>query len=219
MASAEQGLPDTLARPAREHSARRGLLDMRLPVVVVTVVVLAQIAVPLVRPGWQIFSDPLGLYTLRFPPEWTAQNYTTYATFGDRDGSATDPWESVTFRDPSLGTGSVSVSIAAGPIENTAFEHQWYCQAWPGRDTTGLFHSFPAGYMIPAGWLFETGNAHFQIDVTIPGVIGPIDGDAISVTPKPTATPLSPIQVATDLTDVSGILDTFHPSDLEYLAC
>ncbi|PWT76172.1 MAG: hypothetical protein C5B60_04415 [Chloroflexi bacterium] len=72
-------------------------------------------------------------------------------------------------------------------------------------DVSDTFHGFPAQYMgNQASWIFDTGNAHFQVDVTIPGVEGPLDPGVPII--LPTATPLPATWVATDQVDVGQIL-------------
>jgi hypothetical protein len=213
VSTSEPEHPDTSSNQAHEQSAQRGRLDKWLkwlPVLVVAVVLIARLAVLVLQPGWQTFRDPLGLFTVRYPPGWNAESQTNYATFGDPYGSATDPWESVTVREASHGAGGASVSIDAGPIYDTAFEHQWYCQAGPGSNNNGWFRIYPATYFLPDSWVFYTGNAHFQIDITIPDILEPQSHVANPPSPKLVPAPW----VAADITYVTGILDSFHPSDL-----
>jgi hypothetical protein len=109
------------------------------------------------------------------------------------------------------------VWIVATQIK-TAFDHHSFCGPPPYTD--GLFRIYPASYQgFPDSWLFSTGNATFQIDVTIPGVVEPPHTTPIQLTPQPTATPLPATWVLTDLTDVKGILDSFQPSDPNPLDC
>jgi hypothetical protein len=90
--------------------------------------------------------------------------------------------------------------------------------AFPAKDMHDTFHGFPAQYMgNQASWIFDTGNAHFQVDVTIPGVEEPVNpGGPIILT---TATPLPATWVATDQVDVGEILASFQPTDLKALSC
>jgi hypothetical protein len=164
---------------------------------------------------WQTFRDKLGTYTLRFPPGWTAQGGVgAGGTVADNSGSGTLTQEGFHFTDPSQGTGSAEVFISVNPIK-TAFDHQWFCQAFPAKDMHDTFHGLSAQYTGDATWIFETGNAHFQVDVTIPGVLVPVN---FGPPPLP-ATPLPASWIATDQTDVQGILASFQPSNPKPLAC
>ncbi len=207
--------PDVSDSPAPKQVTQRGRLDRWLPVMVVTVVVIARVGVIFFQPGWQSFTDSLRLYSLYFPSGWTVQSETNYATFGDPSGSATDPWESVTVSEASHGAGGASVYIVAGPIDNTAFEHHWYCQGGSGSPFTIPFHFYRATGIPFDTLLFNTAGAHFQIDVTIPGVVSPPRG---GLNPPPTPA-VPPTWIAADFTYVTEILDSFHPSNPLPLYC
>jgi hypothetical protein len=130
-----------------QQSARQGRLDTWVLLVAMTAVVVALVAVLRIRAGvtttnrmtsstvgpanWQTFHDPLGLYTLRFPPGWTAQGGVgPGGTVGANFGSGTLTEEGFHFTDPSQRTGSAEVFITANPI-TTTFDHKWFCQAFP----------------------------------------------------------------------------------------
>jgi hypothetical protein len=185
--------------------------------------------------NWQLYHDPLGLYTLRLPPGWTVQSNTSYENYRQGAESATEPIEFVTFSDASQGTGAASVSIVTGHISNTAFELSRYCgesveyqhnnavyeylrnnAVFPDRQ----FHGFPTWYMDPATVLFITGTGHFQLDVSIPGVLVPLtSGELMHSTPQPTATPLPASWIAADQVTVGEILASFQSTDPKPLSC
>src|SRR5262245_40584758 len=111
MPSPEQELPAPSATPAHERPERGGRFGASLPAFVMVAAVVGLFAVLLARANgsvdstvpanWQTYRDPLGLFTTRLPPDWTAQADTSTASFGDRTGSATESEEHLTFTDPS----------------------------------------------------------------------------------------------------------------------
>jgi hypothetical protein len=221
--------PDTAPRPAGpahegEPSAQRGgRLGRWVLAAAVTVVVAALAAVLLGRAGlsaggggastsWQPYHDPFGLFTLRAPPGWAAHFEPSTGTFGDRYGSETERVDSVTFNDPTQGTGSAFMLVIAHPI-TTAFDHQYYC-----LQPANLQSFAPAtlSSMEPSGvWLFTTENAYFQVDVGIPGVVMPTTFGP----PPPPATPIPSTWAATDKSEVNAMLVSFQPTDPKPLTC
>lgn len=221
-----------IGRPAHEQRlARHRHPRTWLAVVAVTAVVFALVAVLLLRagvatasrpvssggpsPNWQTYHDPFGLSTLQLPPGWTAQiqPVTTWYIEGSKSERLSVEW--VTLSDPSQGTGSAQFRIVAYPIK-TAFDHQYYCRH--PSDTLG--HDFSPMSLSTMGnrdavWLFNTENAAFQIDVTIPGVLVPVNFGP----PPPPATPLPVSWVATDQTEVNEMLTSFQPTDPKPLTC
>jgi hypothetical protein len=163
--------------------------------------------------NWQTFHDKLGFYSLRFPRGWTAQGGSGPGpTEGDSSGSITLTAEGFHFTDPSEGTGSAEVYIFTTPIPlNTAWDRQYFCYTSPQYRTA--FHGLPA-IGTRSVYLFDTGNASFQIDVTIPGVLVPISFGP----PPPAATPIPTSWITTDQADVHGILNSFQPTDPKPLA-
>jgi hypothetical protein len=153
---------------------------------------------------------------VRLPPPWTVRFDTGSSGFGDSTGSATETDEFISFTDPAQGDASPWVSVNATPI-HTAFERHWYCGAFPGKHDS--FHGIPAQSVFDVEWLFETGNAHFQIDYAIPGVKGPPHTSPLILTPSPIPTPLPPSTVFADQTLVNTILASFQPTDPHALAC
>ena len=168
--------------------------------------------------AWQTYRDPMGMFSLRLPPGWTAQTSTSGGSAGDSTGSMSVTTEGVLLSDPTQGDASAQVSFTAEPI-NSDFARHWYCQAWPAKDLTGSFHGIPAEHIRDSTWIFSSANAHFQLDVTVPGVMAPPhDLGPISVFP-PTPTPLPASVLATDERDVNGVLATFQPANPAPLSC
>jgi hypothetical protein len=193
-----------------------------LAAILATVAALAAVGIPLpfglfaaappVPADWQTYRDPAGLFSIRLPPNWTVHFDSSVGTFGDRTGSASETNEYFNLSDPAQGDASPWVSITADPIR-TAFERHWYCQPFPLLHDS--FNGLPAQYDPQAGWIFETANAHFQVD---DGIRPYIKGLGIE-SPPPTPTPLPPATVAADQTLVDTILGSFQPTDPHALAC
>ena len=236
MSTPEQGLPAGSAGPADARPRRRRSVGRWLPALVV-VAVVGGLAIALLgrgsapangsspsiggsgsvnTSGWQVYHDPMNLFSLRVPPGWTAQVSTSTGTMGDRTGSMTETMETVELSDPTQGQASARVIVDAEPI-NSDFAHHWYCQAWPARSQTTTFHGIPAVHFEPAVWLFSSANAHFQLDVAIPGVLEPSHSG--SPIPQPTATPLPASWVAADRNDINGALATFQTASASPLSC
>jgi hypothetical protein len=229
MSPSEQRPAD--AKPEYEPQlARFGRMRTWLPMIAVSLVVVALVAVLLVRAGaggtsasqpggrgvvpanWHTFHDKLGLYTLRLPPGWTAQGGVGVGpTEGNSSVSVTLTIEGFHFTDPSQGTGSAEVYIAAYPLN--AADRQFMC-ATTSQTSYPPFNGLQ-GIGSRSLYLFGTENAQFQIDVTIPGILVPVNFGP----PPPAATPLPASWIATDQTDVHGILATFQPTDSKALAC
>ena len=151
----------------------------------------------------QTYHDPFDLYTLQLPSAWTAEVVT----------STTGIDEMIAFDDPTQGKGSAQVAITVNPI-STEIERQYICRTFPVRlDFSGL--SLSKVEQWSAQSVFDTENASFQIDVTIPGVLAPVGfGPA-----TPTPTPLPAAWLATDTSEVNAMLVSFHPSDPMPLKC
>lgn len=171
---------------------------------------------PVVPANWQTYHDPAGLFSLRMPRGWIADLSTSTETFGDRTGSATETSEYLAVRDPTQGGGSPRFYVSAAPI-STAFERHWYCQAFPGANDT--FHPIPAPAMGQAMWLFDTANAHFQLDVWIPGVLEPPHSSPIMPPSMPTPTSLPATTITVDRQILATILGSFAPTNPRALSC
>jgi len=119
----------------------------------------------------------------------------------------------IAFHDPSQGTGSADVVVAADPIK-TAFDRQYFCQANSMRQD---FSPLTLDSMEHTGALamFVTKNASFQIGVTIPGLLAPTTFGL----PPPAATPIPATWAATDKTEVNTTLASFQPTDPKSLTC
>ena len=63
--------------------------------------------------------------------------------------------------------------------------------------------------------IFQTENASFQIDVSIPGILAPSRFGPATLTP----TLIPAAWLATDQTEVNEMLVSFHPSDPKPLKC
>jgi hypothetical protein len=246
LSSSDQQLPDAPLPAAYPPLAvpRRRFARWNLAAIAMTAVVVALIAALLARAGvltskgpasnpvgpanWQTFRDGLGLYTLRMPSSWRpTESSKTTEHVGSRYGEFSDPLEFVTVSDPAQGGASASVSIVAGPIEKTAFEHGYYCgqeQSYATHyphlpNVPKTFHGYAVAYLGPATLLFDSAGAHFQVDTEIPGVLEPMHSSPLESTPVPTATPLPATLVATDQTIVNEILASFQPTDPKPMAC
>jgi hypothetical protein len=83
---------------------------------------------------------------------------------------------------------------------------------------TAIFNGYPADTMLTAVIMFESANAHFQIDETIPGVIVPLNpGGVLNPPPPPTAAPAA--TVTADKALIATMLASFQPTDPHPLAC
>lgn len=166
--------------------------------------------------GWQTYHDPMNMYSLRMPPGWTAQVSTGSGTAGDRTGSMTVTTESVALGDPTYGDSGAKVYITAEPITSD-FARHWYCGASQANQQNSSFHGIPAEHIVDATWLFASANAHFQLDVWIPGVLEPLHSSP--PIPQPTATPLPASWIAADRSDINGVLASFRPANPAPLSC
>lgn len=220
---------DTPAAPARPR--RRGWLGALVAVVALVVVVATFGAISLARAGvtsmsgksslgpsvatttWRVYHDPLGLFTMRVPPGWVDSGGLGGAfTMGDRSGSFSGQTEEISFSDPALGSASARISVNADQI-NSAFGRQWYCGEWRSQEGS-TFNGFAANEMSPqgAGWMFESYNAHFQINVEIPGVLEGPHSSPPMMTPPPIPTPLPQAMVQQDRTLLNSSLNSFQPA-------
>lgn len=162
--------------------------------------------------GWKLYRDPLGLFTAHMPPGWKASGGVDGTfTMSDRAGSFSGRSEDIKFSDPARGDGSAQIIIHADQI-NSAFGRQSYCGA--RTQETLSFNGYPASQIPPSGtvWLFESYNAHFQIDVEIPGVLEPMHSSPMMTTIPPTPTPLPESWVKADRAILATALASFKPA-------
>lgn len=172
--------------------------------------------------GWRLYHDPLGLFTIGMPPGWKASGGMEGSyTVGDSTGSFTGRTEYIVFHNPAQGAASAQVAVSAEEI-NSDFGRQWYCRS-PARPwvkpTMTTFNGYRAEVVGPptTGWMFESYNAHFQVDMTIPGVlVAPHFGNPFNPPPTPTAMPQA--TVTTDRALLTQILSTLQPTR-EPLVC
>lgn len=168
--------------------------------------------------GWQVYHDPLNLFTISLPPGWTASADLGSFTEGDRNGSDSGQDEMISFHDPSQGKASAGIFIVAQQIHDTAVAQAMNCGA--RSHETATFHGYPADDSSPAMILFESANAHFQIDEMIPGVLEPVHSSPMQTMPlPPTPTPLPASTISTDRALLSDALASFQPTDPRPLAC
>lgn len=165
---------------------------------------------------WRTYHDPLGLFSVRLPPGWTASVMMGGFGEGDRAASESGPDETITFSDRSLGAASASFNVYAHPITNLALAPAFECGiATPANKT---FNGYPAEGD-SATIRFNSGNASFQIFETIPGVLQPDNLGHYRPPVAPTPTPLPASIISTDRALLSDALASFQPTDAQPLAC
>jgi hypothetical protein len=165
---------------------------------------------------WKLYHDPLGLFSMRIPPNWRATVDMGTFSEGDNEGSMSGRSENISFRDPAQRDG-VNVSVSALQITSD-FGRRLYCGSFSDRGpgqalTTVSFNGYRATEMPPDGtvWLFESYNAHFQVGVEIPGVLVPANpGGPMNPPPTPTAPPQSIIHA--DRALLASALRSFKPT-------
>lgn len=166
---------------------------------------------------WQTYHDPLGLFTVRLPPGWTASVDMGGFGEGDRTQHASGPDESITFSDPTLGQASAMLSVDARPITNMDLAQSMECTFFQPLNAT--FNGYPAE-VETATIRFNSGNASFQMWEAIPGVLQPdIIGPRWTPPAAPTPTPLPASTVASDRALLNDALASFRPTDPHPLTC
>jgi hypothetical protein len=171
---------------------------------------------PAAPPGWQTYHDSLGLFSVRLPATWQARADTGTLSFGDPTGSATETTEDVQVSDPALGQASARITVNAVPIRS-AWEQHWHCRERSWRWLS--FHGIPAQLFNESSLILDTGNAHFQVDVWIPGVLEGAHTESLYAERLPTPTPLPAQTVATNRSPLSMILGSFQPTNASPLSC
>lgn len=171
---------------------------------------------PLATVSWRVYHDPLGLFTMRLPPGWTATVRFSDFTYGDPQGSDSGREEDITFSDPAQGAASASIFVHAMPMHNVALAQRNWCGS--GAADTSTFNGYPAEGSLPSMLLFNTASAHFQINDAIPGVFEPPSMGHITIG-YPTPTPLPATTVAADRALLNDALVTFKPTDPKPLTC
>lgn len=164
---------------------------------------------------WQVYHDPLSMFSVRLPPGWTATAGTNAYTQGTRSGSDSGQEEDVHFSDPALGNASAAIIVHAIPIHDNPVALQFGC-GWRSQETS-TFNGYPADESEHATVLFESGDAHFQISKWIPGVLGPAHTEPDNAPPPPTPQPLATVAAAREILDAT--LATFQPTDPKPLVC
>lgn len=166
--------------------------------------------------SWQVYHDPLGLFTVRVPPGWTSHSSEqgTY-TEGNRQGRFTGQDENATFSDPTRGAGSTTLGVYVMQIPDSPVAAAMNCSERVHE--TATFNGYPADTTTHGVILFESANAHFQIGETIPGVIVPVGPTSLNPPPPPTAAPAA--TVTADKALIAAMLASFQPTDPHPLAC
>ena len=208
----------------------RGRLVVGATLVVVCAIVAALAALLSVRANgfalagrsatadWQTYHDPLGLFSMRLPPGWTASSSLSSYTEGIGDESMGGHDETIRFSDPSLGAASANISVWAYPLTNLSLAQRLECTSRPQE--TGSFNGYPASPYGPPTITFESGNAHFQIDEVIPGILEPPSlGGGPNWAQQPRPTPLPFETVRTDRMLLDEALATFQPTNPHPLIC
>lgn len=215
--------PRTPGRPGR----RRRRLRVSSSVALIVALLAAFGALVLWRSGpgvtlatlsWQTYHDPLGLFSVRLPPGWTATVLMGGGVSNDNRiqfDSGVD--ESVTFSDPTLGEASASFSVDAQPISNPALAQTMECSTPFPVDAT--FNGYPAEEGDTAVIRFSSATASYQIGEYIPGVLQPDNFAHYTPPVAPTPTPLPALTVAGDRALLYNALASFRPTDPHPLAC
>jgi hypothetical protein len=168
--------------------------------------------------GWQTYHDPMNMYSLRLPPGWTAKVGTSSGFASNRGGAISVTMETVVFSDPRYGQSSAQVDISAEPIDSDV-ARRVYCADWSPHNFNDTFHGIPAEHIPEATWLFSSANAHFQLDVWIPGVLEPPHERGPLTGMEPTASPLPASWIAADRVNINGVLASFRPANPAPLSC
>jgi hypothetical protein len=174
------------------------------------------IQVTLDTASWRIYHDPLGLFTVRVPQGWKATggingNYTEGNLKSGLRASGQS--EGVGISDPNQGSGSASLGIYAEQLTSDAGRKitcEWYAV---GKTQATTINGYPAQVDEPGMvWMVETQTAHFQIGVTIPGVLVPDHTSSLITTPPPTPTTLPQSWVQQDRVTLADMLGCFQPT-------
>lgn len=171
---------------------------------------------PIATVSWRVYHDPLGLFTMRLPPGWTATVRYSEFTYGDPQGSDSGREEDISFSDPAQGAASASIWVYAMPLHNVALAQRNWCSS--GAADISTFNGYPAEGSLPPRLLFNAASAHFQINDAIPGVFEPPSLGHVRIGYL-TPTPLPATTVAADRALLNDALATFKPTDPKPLPC
>jgi len=135
----------TLGDQTRPRS-RRTLLAGVAALVVVALLALTLLAwiranatASISTADWQTYRDPLGLFSIQAPPDWSVEHDTNSGTFGDRTGSYSYTGEEVWLGVPPRNVDGFGVFINVVPL-TTDFARGWMCR--------GLHTGFPTNTTI-----------------------------------------------------------------------
>lgn len=167
-------------------------------------------ALPTVPPGWRLYHEPSGLFTMAIPAAWGVDRNTSTAPVTIYGQTFTALQVNVRLGEPEGGTSaepmpSASVFLSITHIEGKTQQEAW-CHNWKPDTTVG---SSPAMRLPPRNLLVATTNAVYQISYTLPNDGGTTAGPP--VVPSATA--------AAAQNAVMQAIASFHPIPPTPLTC
>jgi hypothetical protein len=179
------------------HTRRRATIVVGLAVLVVVVIVSAGMLINhLLMPASSIqrqhfpgqpMHDALGLFTATTPLGWKVTGGRTYGSSVGTSSTGPVPLttEDYKFHDQQVGDTSATVDILVTAINNPLVRTN-ACRPQPSADIT--VDGLPVYVNAPDGLRFDSGNADFQVMITIP--LKPEYGGSLNnpVTPIPAVT-------------------------------
>lgn len=163
-------------------------------------------SVPLVSTtGWQTYSDPQHLFSLKVPADWSIEQSQGTGSFGDSTGSYTYTGEEIWLGVPPATIDGMGVAFDVEPL-TTDFARHWAC-ADSGRFTPNTtLAQVPAYFDGRTMWTVDTHDAHFQVNAHYPGGPGSTGTQSFTQTPPPTATPVPASQATAGKEIIATVL-------------
>lgn len=173
--------------------------------------------------AWQTYHDPLNLFSIKAPTDWSVLHEEGSGTFGDRSGSYSYTGEDIWLGVPPENVDGLGVWLNVEPL-TTDFARQWTCQAFnPSFGTifapSTTLGGIPASYDGGDTWMVEAHDAHFQINAHYPGGPQSPHGSPAMPLAQPTPTPVPPGQLATGKQIISTVLASFMLTNPTPLSC